>query len=322
MVVWVLTEARYALNPSETPSSLPPYVQNVLNEDTALVEALRACGLEADRKVWSDPSVDWGAADALVFRTTWDYFDRWEAFQGWLHDVEKVTTLINPAACLHWNLDKHYLLNLENAGVPVVPSVILRRHATLSWEEASQAFASDDLVIKPTVSGAAKDTYRVTRRHNAWHLAPTQPEPIEHLWNSLLQRQDMMIQPFLPSVVDDGELSLMWLGGTVTHAVKKQAKPGDFRVQDDHGGTVVPHDMTLEERAFAERAMDAAAKVMAQRNMGEPLYARVDMVRDLNGAWAVSELEMVEPELWFRMCPDAAGVLAQAIAEHLAKPSA
>ena len=321
MVVWVLTEARYAFSSSDA-SSLPPYVQNVLNEDFALVEALRACGLEADRKVWSDPSVDWGAADALVFRTTWDYFDRWDAFQSWLRDVEKVTTLINPAACLHWNLDKHYLLDLQNAGVPVVPSVIHRRHEALSWDEASQGFASDDLVIKPTVSGAAKDTYRVTRRHNAWHLAPAHLEPSEDLWTSLLQRQDMMVQPFLPSVVADGELSLMWLGGTVTHAVKKRAKPGDFRVQDDHGGTVVPHDMTQEERAFAERAMEAAEQIMGQRNMGEPLYARVDMVRDLSGGWAVSELEMVEPELWFRMCPDAAGVLARAIAEHLTQPSA
>lgn len=321
MVVWVLTEARYAYPKSEAPS-LPPYVQNVLNEDFALVEALRACGVEADRKVWSDPSVYWGAADALVFRTTWDYFDRWDEFQSWLHDVEKVTTLVNPAACLHWNLDKHYLLDLEQAGIPVVPSVIHRHHSALSWDEASQGFASDDLVIKPTVSGAAKDTYRVTRRHNAWHLAPGHPDPIDVLWTSLLQRQDMMVQPFLPSVVADGELSLMWLGGTVTHAVKKQAKPGDFRVQDDHGGTVVPHDITLEERAFAERAMDAAVNVMAQRNMGEPLYARVDMVRDLKGAWAVSELEMVEPELWFRMCPDTAGVLARAIAEHLTQPSA
>ena len=321
MVVWVLTEARYAFPSSEAPS-LPPYVQNVLNEDIALVDALRECGLEAARKVWSDPSVDWGAADALVFRTTWDYFDNWEAFQGWLHDVQNVTTLINPAACLHWNLDKHYLLDLKNAGVPVVPSVIHRRHAAMSWDEACRGFASDDLVIKPTVSGAAKDTYRVTRHHNTWHVSPAHPEPIQNIWNSLLQRQDMMVQPFLPSVVVDGELSLMWLGGTVTHAVKKQAKPGDFRVQDDHGGTVVPHDMTLEERAFAERAMDTAVKIMGKRNMGEPLYARVDMVRDLNGGWAVSELEMVEPELWFRMCPAAAGVLARAIAEHLTQPSA
>ena len=204
----------------------------------------------------------------------------------------------------------------------MVPSVIHRRHEALSWDEASQGFTSDDLVIKPTVSGAAKDTYRVTRRNNAWHLAPAHLEPAEDLWTSLLQRQDMMVQPFLPSVVADGELSLMWLGGTVTHAVKKQAKPGDFRVQDDHGGTVVPHNMTQEERAFAERAMDAAAKIMGQSNMGEPLYARVDMVRDMHGGWAVSELEMVEPELWFRMCPDAAGVLARVIAEHLTQPSA
>jgi glutathione synthase/RimK-type ligase-like ATP-grasp enzyme len=321
MVVWVLTEARYAFSPSQA-SSLSPYVQNVLDEDFALVEALRACGLEADRKVWSDPSVDWGTADALVFRTTWDYFDRWGEFQHWLREVQKVTSLINPAACLHWNLDKHYLLDLEAAGIHVVPSVIHKRQTGLAWAEVCQAFNSDDLVIKPTVSGAAKDTYRVTRRQNAWHLAPSHPAPIEELWSSLLQHQDIMVQPFLPSVVADGELSLMWLGGTVTHAVKKQAKPGDFRVQDDHGGTVVPHDVSVEEREFAERAMHAAVKVMDQRSMGEPLYARVDMVRDLSGAWAVSELEMVEPELWFRMCPDAATVLARAIAEHLTQPSA
>lgn len=321
MVVWVLTEARYAFSPSEA-SSLPTYVQNVLNEDFALVEAFRACGLEADRKVWSDPSVDWGAANALVFRTTWDYFDRWDEFQHWLHEVQKVTTLINPAAYLHWNLDKHYLLDLEEAGIPVVPSVIHKRQSGLAWAEVCQAFMSDDLVIKPTVSGAAKDTYRVTRDQHKWQLAPDHPNHIEALWAALLQRQDMMVQPFLSSVVAEGELSLMWLGGTVTHAVKKQAKPGDFRVQDDHGGTVVPHDMTLEERAFAERAMNTAVKVMGQRDMGEPLYARVDMVRDLNGAWAVSELEMVEPELWFRLCPDAAGVLARAITEHLTQPSA
>ena len=319
MVVWVLTESRYAFHHVDGPS-LPRYEQNVLNEDVALVEALRTCGLDADRKVWSDPSVDWGAADALVFRTTWDYFDRWDEFQHWLHEVKKVTSLINPAACLHWNLDKHYLLDLEDAGVPVVPSVIHRKRSGLPWAEVCQTFASMDVVIKPTVSGAAKDTFRVTRCQNKWHLAPAHPDPIEDLWASLLGRQDMMVQPFLPSVVAEGELSLMWLGGTVTHAVKKQAKPGDFRVQDDHGGTVVPHVMTSEERAFANHAMAAAVDLMAQRDMGTPLYARVDIVRDLNGAWAMSELEMVEPELWFKMCPEAALVMAQAIAELLTKP--
>ncbi len=321
MVVWVLTESRYAFPHVDGPS-LPQYEQNVLNEDVALVEALRTCGLDADRKVWSDPSVDWGAADALVFRTTWDYFDRWDEFQHWLHEVQKVTSLVNPAACLHWNLDKHYLLHLKDAGVPVVPSVIHRKQSGLPWAEVCQMFASMDVVIKPTVSGAAKDTFRVTRCQNKWHLAPAHPDAIEDLWASLLDRQDMMVQPFLPSVVAEGEISLMWLGGTVTHAVKKQAKPGDFRVQDDHGGTVVPHVMTSEERAFANHAMAAAVDLMAQRDMGTPLYARVDIVRDLNGAWALSELEMVEPELWFRMCPEAALVLAQAIAEHLTKPGA
>ena len=84
---------------------------------------------------------------------------------------------------------------------------------------------------------------------------------------------------------------------------------------------MVTHDMTLEEREFAERAMHAAVKVMDQRNMGEPLYARVDMVRDLRGP-GPCRIGNGGAELWFRMCPDAAGVLARAIAEHLTQPSA
>ena len=133
-----------------------------------------------------------------------------------------------------------------------------------------------------------------------------------------------MVQPFLPSVVADGDLVDVVHPHPQSHAVKKQAKPGDFNAsKTTTEAQWCDDDMTLEERAFAERAMDAAAMVWGQRNIHSRLYPRVDMVRDLNGAWAVSELEMVEPELWFRMCPDAAGVLAiWAIAEHLTQPSA
>ena len=149
-----------------------------------------------------------GAADALVFRTTWDYFDRWEAFQGWLHDVEKVTTLINPAACLHWNLDKHYLLDLEQAGIPWCPASSTAATG-LSWDEASQG-SSDDLVIKPTVSVQPR-TPTGDATPKRWHLAPAHPAPRRPL-DLVAPTPGHDGAAFLPSVVADGELSLMWLG--------------------------------------------------------------------------------------------------------------
>ena len=84
-----------------------------------------------------------------------------------------------------------------------------------------------------------------------------------------------MLQPFLGSVVTQSELSLIVIGGHCTHAVRKIAKPGDFRVQDDHGGTVQPHTPSVDEIAFAEHAVAACPQ--------SPLYARVDAVRDDSG---------------------------------------
>jgi hypothetical protein len=47
------------------------------------------------------------------------------------------------------------------------------------------------------------------------------------------------------------------------------------------------------------------------------LYARVDLVRGLDGRPALIELELIEPDLFFREMPEAAGRLANAIATTL-----
>jgi glutathione synthase/RimK-type ligase-like ATP-grasp enzyme len=120
----------------------------------------------------------------------------------------------------------------------------------------------------------------------------------------------MLIQPFQRDVLEGGELSLIVIGGRCTHAVRKRARPGDFRVQDDHGGTVHPHPATPEEIAFAESAVACCPS--------PPAYARVDAVRDAAGQLRVMELELIEPELFFRFHEPAARALADAIAKTLA----
>ena len=98
---------------------------------------------------------------------------------------------------------------------------------------------------------------------------------------------------------------MMVFNGKFTHAILKKAKAGDFRVQDDFGGSVSDYSPTNEEITFAENTVKACPEL--------PIYARVDIFTDNNTKIALSELELIEPELWFRHHPEAATVLAEAI---------
>ncbi len=159
----------------------------------------------------------------------------------------------------------------------------------------------EDVILKPTVSGAARHTYR-------FHALDC--ERHECTFGELVEQEAMMLQPFQRSILEQGELSLMVIDGQYTHAIRKTAKAGDFRVQDDHGGTVHRFEPSADEILFAEAAVAAVPF--------DVLYARVDLIRDNDGALAIMELEMIEPELFFRFCPEAADKLAAGIARRLA----
>ena len=296
--ITLLTESRYAAAQA-APDDW--YLQQILSDDRILSEAMERRGFKVIRKDWADPDFDWASTRIALFRTTWDYFHRFAEFSDWLDRVATQTQLINPLELIRWNMDKHYLLDLQQRGIPIPPTRIIHwgeatplatLHAETGWTET---------VLKPTISGGARHTYR---------LHPGNLDEHEALFQSLIAAEDMMLQPLQKQVIEQGELSLMVMGGQYTHAVLKVAKPGDFRVQDDFGGTVHPWTASAEEIALAERAVAACDPA--------PLYARVDMIRDNDGRLAVMELELVEPELWFRFHPPAAEVLAEAVAAVLA----
>ena len=115
----------------------------------------------------------------------------------------------------------------------------------------------------------------------------------------------MLFQEFLNDIILQGEISLIMIGNQYTHAVIKHAKKGDFRVQDDHGGTVEKYNAKKKEILFAEKCLEAIPFT--------PMYARIDIVYDNNNNPSLSELELIEPELWFRNNPEAATILAEKI---------
>jgi glutathione synthase/RimK-type ligase-like ATP-grasp enzyme len=295
--VALLTEQRYTASAAAEGDW---YLQNILRDDRLLQAALARHGVSAVRIDWANPDVDWAQFRCAVFRSTWDYFDRQHEFTAWLKHVRGKTRLCNDAALIDWNMDKHYLADLEAKGVPVVPSKFIERGSLLTLNELLDETGWNESIIKPCVSGAARHTYRLNR-DNATALQP--------IVQQLLTDESLLLQPFQESVLRHGEDTLMLFDGCFTHAVRKVPKQGDFRVQDDHGGTAYPYEPSSDQIEFAQRAIATCQPT--------PVYGRVDIVRDNHGNFAVMELELIEPELWLRNHPPAATAFADAIVKHV-----
>jgi glutathione synthase/RimK-type ligase-like ATP-grasp enzyme len=293
--VVILTDDRYVED-----SSSDAYYQNVYLEDDLVKKALERLGLKVDRKSWSDPNFDWSSTRSILFRSTWDYFDRFAEFSNWLIKVSKVTQLLNSADLIRWNIDKHYLLDLQKAGVHICETYFVEAGTHITLKELHKKHNLDNFVLKPCISGAARHTYKIH---------PQEIDQYETIFQELIAQEAMMLQPFQHNIVAKGEVSLMVMNGNYTHGVLKIAKEGDFRVQDDYGGSVHNYQATPEEIAYAENAVKSCPEM--------PIYARVDVFLDNQNRLALAELELIEPELWFRNHPEAADELAKGIAELL-----
>lgn len=295
--VTILTESRYA-EPLDIEKDW--YVEQVLTEDRILAEALTNLGLKVQRRDWADPEVDWEETRAAIFRTTWNYFHRFQDFDKWLKEVAKKTLLFNAEQLVRWNMDKHYLQDLQTRGINVISSIFRTKRHQKDLKSWCQELGGEEWILKPTISGAARHTYRIV---------PTTIKDHESIYAELINQEDLMLQPFQKNVLESGELSLMVMNGQYTHAVRKRAKSGDFRVQDDFGGSVEKHEASPEEIDLALKSVLACDP--------KPLYARVDIIKDNDSELAISELELIEPELWFRNAPEAAKVLAEGLANSI-----
>ena len=294
--VALLTDHRFL----HTPAADEWYLQNILKDDYYLQQALTARGISSIRLDWADPTVDWSAFKCLVFRTTWDYYNRATEFSAWLDKVAQQTKLCNPLDIIRWNMDKHYLADLEKQGIPIVPSVFLEAGCGTLFLDVMKDRGWHEAVIKPCIAGGARLTYRL----NAGNAVEIQESLSE--W---LTQEAFILQPFMQQILEEGEDTLMVMNGVYTHAIKKRAKQGDFRVQDDYGGSVHHLDPKPEQIKLAEDAMAACGQKLA--------YGRVDMVQDESGRWCIMELEVIEPELWIRYHPESAQPFADGIVEIL-----
>jgi glutathione synthase/RimK-type ligase-like ATP-grasp enzyme len=259
---------------------------NLYLDECAILPALRDRGVDARAIAWDDPAVDWATFRAIVLRSPWDYFRKYGEFLAWLDRVERAAPVFNPAPLVRWNVDKVYLRDLEQKGIRIVPTAFCDAGKPARLDAILAERGWSEAVVKPAISGGSYRTYRVSAGTGA---AANQA----HL-EEILGGAAALIQPFLPEIQTEGEWSLVFFDGVFSHAVLKVPGAGDYRVQEELGGT-------FKQVTPPPEIMRDAQSVLAALPMA-PAYARIDGVRR-QGHFLLMEAELVEPYLYLAAAP-------------------
>lgn len=256
--------------------------------DDLLIEPMAELGWAVSMVSWRAKEVDWNAFDAVIIRSPWDYQDEPVLFMQVLETIhESSARLENPLSTVKWNINKTYLKELQEKDVLIVPTLWENHFEEQHLKNYVSLLSTDKLIIKPTISANADDTF--------WLDGEVSAETIKSL-EHIFSEREFMVQPFMEHILREGEYSLFYFGGIYSHTILKTPGDGDFRVQEEHGGRL--------ESVEPENGLLTAAEETMQHLHPTPLYARIDYVRTQENSFALMELELIEPSLYFNMDPN------------------
>ncbi len=272
-------------------------MEGYVNDDALALDQLNRSGWDASLVAWRSEGVDWASFDLVVVRSTWDYQKDPDLFLHTLEEIDRSGThLQNPLPVIKWNIHKGYLQDLEEHGVYTVPTIWGNHLSVSDLDDYSSEFAPDPFVIKPTVGASAQDTFLI-------HPAGSLDEKARLV--AAFADREYLVQPFMKEVIREGEYSLFFFNGQYSHAILKTPKAQDFRSQEEYGSRIKA--VTVDEKLL-KRGVDALNAI--DRPL---LYARVDLIRDEAGDFALMELELIEPSLYFRTDPQSPVRFVQAV---------
>lgn len=264
------------------------YDTNTIDEDKLLSSVLKELGISHEIIAWSDPEADWSKFTTLLIKSTWDYFDFYPEFLNWIQKIKKLgIPVLNDLDTILWNSAKNYLLEIEEKGFPVISGLILKKGEEIDASQISQKIKSDIWVVKPLVSGGAKNTLKI--KASEWESYADQVR-------DLVREEDFLAQPFIQEIQSVGEYSLIFFNQKFSHAVLKTPAKADFRVQHYFGGTI----QTVDPSPEMLKSCQALINEFAQTS----LYARVDGV-EIDGVFHLMELELIEPYLFLGLADQA-----------------
>ena len=253
----------------------------LLESDQKLIPLFKQYNINAKAVIWDDDSIDWTTFDYLLFRNTWDYYQKENAFNDWLKKMESLgIKTLNPLAVIQQNKHKFYLKELEKKGVLILPTVFLEKNSKKNLENILPK-SWKKIVIKPAFSAGSY----LTKLVDSSELEPIQKEFEEHF-----ETKDFLLQEFRPEIKELGETSLIFFNGNFSHAINKKPVEGDFRVQIQYGGNYTLVEPSIE--------LITQAQAILKQIPEKLLYARIDgIVKD--NQLHLMEIELIEPDLYF-----------------------
>jgi glutathione synthase/RimK-type ligase-like ATP-grasp enzyme len=268
--------------------------------DELTLPHLKDLGWQVEMVSWRADNIDWDQYKAVIIRSPWDYQDDAAAFANRLTEIEaSKAELLNSKSTCEWNINKTYLRELESKGAAIVPTLWPEHFDANQLAGYFTHFKTEQIILKPLVSANADNTF--------WLKKSNYADKVNEL-EQCFKAREFMVQPFMQSVIDEGEFSLFYFAHQYSHCILKTPKADDFRVQEEHGGrlkAVEPEPKLLEQ---AEQIL----KLVSPKT----LYARVDVVRH-GEQFALMELELIEPSLYFNMDSQSPKRFAQALNDWL-----
>jgi glutathione synthase/RimK-type ligase-like ATP-grasp enzyme len=284
-----------------------PALPDLSASDQLLLEPLAEYGIQPVALCWDSPDVDWPRFDAVILRSCWDYPQRAEAFRQWIiRLLEMNVPLHNSPRTVLWNMQKHYLHELEQHGTRIIPTVWVTSSSRPSLREFLETHHWEQAVLKPTIGASGKGVQIVTREN---------VEQDQLRLDTLLTIGDAMLQPVVEEI-RDGELSLVFFQGDFSYAIRKMPGSDSIFVNSAYGGSRIPADVSPQVVKVAQFILETAMRLTGSQ---PPLYARVDGVM-VEGEFVLMELELIEPGLLMDIAPShAASHFARVIAEAIGK---
>jgi glutathione synthase/RimK-type ligase-like ATP-grasp enzyme len=281
-----------------------PNLEELFEEDRLLIHGLEAQGFHASSMIWSQPNIDWNQFDVALIRSTWDYLDEQELFLQILARIEASSCrLFNSFEAVRWNIDKHYLFDLEKWGVPIIPTYLTSNSNFDILQNIFLDHKVQSVILKPTIGLGGSHSYRV---------------PVAELNETLIRLKDTqpqheyLIQPFVENIISEGEWSFIYFNNQLSHVLLKKPAPNDYRVQGIYGGTIVRAEPLISDVIQADAVITKLPFDL--------LYARLDFVR-VQGQLSVIEIELIEPIFSFNLVPESIARLANAIKRRGSFPS-
>ncbi len=263
--------------------------------DRLLDKPLNALGWNVEHISWHKKDVNWNQFDAAIIRSTWDYQEDADAFMRVLEEIEKSKAILfNSLAIVQWNINKNYLREVESKGAKIIPTIWLERFNFNSVQSYFDHFETEQIIIKPTISANSDNTF--------W-LKKDSFDQNKNLLKTSLENRQLMVQPFVPAIIEQGEYSLFYFANQYSHCILKTPKQGDFRVQEEHGGLLKSITPCNELLTAAQNALQTIPEKV--------LYARIDLVQ-YQDEYQLMEIELIEPSLYFNLDENAAPRFAKA----------